>query len=223
MQKNPTILTRGRKPVNFKDRTGLRYGHLVVVRHLGSDRNYKPMWECLCDCGTSITVRGTELQRGDTKSCGCQKSIICANTSRTHGMHGTPAYYSWAAMMSRCLNVAHPRYCDYGGRGITVCERWLKFENFFADMGKRPKGKTLDRINNDGGYELSNCRWATLVEQNNNTRQNRRITYQGETLNITQWSERTGLKLLTIHMRLKRGWSIQDALTVPTQGREKGI
>lgn len=227
MRKNLTIETRRKQPVNFVDRTGLTYGRLTVLRYAGSDKNYRSLWECKCECGSLTIVKGLELNSGDTKSCGCLNSDRRAERQYRHGKAGTSIYRIWHNMMRRCTDAANARFNDYGGRGITVCERWQQFENFFADMGDRPKDRTLDRRHNDKGYWCGkceecvrlnrepNCRWATAAEQNNNTRQNHLITYQGETLNITQWSKKTGLKPLTIYHRLKRGWSLEMTFLTP--------
>lgn len=121
-------------------------------------------------------------------------------------------YQAWADMKSRCSNPRQPKFAYYGGRGITVCERWLKFENFLADMGEAPEGLTLDRINNDGNYEPSNCRWATRFEQSNNTRLTSRITFNGATLSRSEWARRLGISSDTLAHRLKRGWPLEKAL-----------
>jgi len=114
---------------------------------------------------------GQNLRTGSAKSCGCLMRESRARRARTHGMVGTPIYYVWDAMIQRCTNPKHPSWANYGGRGITVCERWLKFENFLAGVGKRPReGLSIDRKNNDGHYEPGNVRWATRTEQNNNRR-----------------------------------------------------
>ena len=136
-----------------------------------------------------------------------------------HGgtMNGkTPEYHSWEHMRERCLNPTHPRYADYGGRGITVCERWRNnYATFASDMGPRPSGFTLDRIDTNGPYEPGNCRWSSPIKQNRNSRRNRRITFNGETLALVEWSERVGLSQKTLLSRLRRGWSVQDAFTLP--------
>lgn len=121
-------------------------------------------------------------------------------------------------MKDRCLRREHIHYKKYGGRGITVCERWMKFENFLADMGERPAGKTLDRINNDKGYCPENCRWATPKEQSRNTHKNHNLTFNGQTKTITEWAELTGLLKTTIKERLRRGWTIEEVLTVSPKG-----
>ncbi len=132
---------------------------------------------------------------------------------KTHGMYGTQIYKSWSSMKSRCLNKNNKDHKDYGGRGITVCDSWLIFENFYADMGDRPQGKTLDRKNNDKGYCKSNCKWSTPKEQSNNMRKNCFLTYQNKTLSIRQWSEKLDIKYETIKSRLRYGWSVEEALT----------
>lgn len=119
----------------------------------------------------------------------------------------------WKDMIRRCTDERRKRYCSYGGRGIRICERWMKFENFLEDMGERPKGLTLDRIDNNGDYCKENCRWATYKEQANNTRNNRIICFKGEKKNISQWGEHIGIRPCTLHARLKAGWSVKKCLT----------
>lgn len=128
----------------------------------------------------------------------------------------TPEYYAWQAMKQRCLRDSMPEYYNYGGRGITVCDRWLKFENFLEDMGSRPsKDYSLDRINNDGSYEPGNCRWATRSQQLANRRVTARLTYQGIIKTTKEWAEEYNLKLHTLEQRIRKGWPIEDALTAP--------
>jgi hypothetical protein len=154
-------------------------------------------------------------------------SHLCAGQSRAkiaseenlkhgHRRRGThsPEYAAWRAMRERCNNPSHPAYRNYGGRGITVCNRWLTFENFLVEMGLRPEGKSLDRYpNNDGNYEPGNCRWATTIEQHNNTRNNHLLTFQGMTKNVGEWAVFFGIPHRILRCRLKLGWSIERALT----------
>jgi hypothetical protein len=137
----------------------------------------------------------------------------------THG-HTTggtisPTYKTWKSVVERCTNPNHRRWKDYGGRGIKVCDRWRKFENFLADMGERPEGKTLDRKEVNGNYELNNCRWATNEEQAINRRDNRHLTYQGETRTVVEWAKKLGVKRGAISQRLCRDWSVDRALGQP--------
>ena len=172
---------------------------------------------CRCRCGNKKTVQLWHLRSGHTTSCGCEKT----RKSITHGKSNTPEIRTWQGMKQRCLNINNNRYKDYGGRGIKVCKRWLKFENFYKDMGERPKGTTLDRIDNNGNYEPSNCRWATPEQQYSNMRSNHYITYNGETLTISQWARKLNVPASRITTRLRRGWDIKRALTEKSNRRSK--
>jgi hypothetical protein len=165
------------------DLTGQRFGHLVVISWSHYDK--KSYWNCLCDCGTTCCIGSANLRSGNSQSCGCGRGKLSqieprkkydggkATGQRTHGLSRdatgarTPEYASWSEMRNRCYNPKATGYKHWGGRGITVCDRWrYSFENFLADMGPRPQGTTLDRYpNNDGNYEPGNCRWATWLEQ----------------------------------------------------------
>lgn len=142
-----------------------KFNELTIVEVVG------PRYICLCDCGNITIVLGTNIRSNNTKSCGCRRKRVASTIgkNKTHGMSYTRTYRSWIKMKERCLNPNHDHYHRYGGRGIKICDRWLlSFENFLEDMGDRPEDRSLDRIDNNNGYEKNNCRWATRIEQNIN-------------------------------------------------------
>lgn len=146
---------------------GQTFGRLIAVGEVPHPHG-QMRWRCVCACGQTVIVRSQDLRLGSQKSCGCLRDEQTAARARTHGQSKTVLYGAWKSMKSRCLNPHASKYPRYGGRGITICERWLTFENFAADVAPRPDGKSLDRINNNGNYEPSNCRWATPQEQARN-------------------------------------------------------
>ena len=154
-----------------------------------------------------------------SKSCGCVSNKLSGDSLRTHGLANTPEHRTWNHMKQRCLNKNNDRWEKYGGSGIKVCERWMKFENFLADMGKRPEGTTLDRIDNDGDYTPENCRWASPSQQQNNMSTNINICYDGVTKTITEWSVILGITKSCLDARIRRGWSIKRAFTQKVQQR----
>jgi AraC-like DNA-binding protein len=163
-------------------------------------------WVCRCICGNEHSVQTNKLITGQVKSCGCLfKEKIKKGMGKTHGMGSTAEYGAWSKMKHRCYNKNTHNYNNYGGRGIIVCDRWLNsFENFLEDMGTRPANKhSIDRIDVNGNYELSNCRWATPTEQANNTTKNVYINYKGERLTLSQWSKVLNISPSTISQRIK--------------------
>jgi len=192
-----------------KDIKGFRFGRWVAV-DFAFYKDATSFWLCKCDCGISKVVRLGTLTSGTSKSCGClQKEKVT-----THGMKKSPEWGTWSTMRGRCYNQKTIHYADYGGRGITVCDEWRhSFEQFYKDMGDRPTSKhSLDRINNDGNYEPGNCRWATGVQQHNNTRGNVFITHNGEVKTVAQWCFILGLSRHTIDWGLNKGLSINEIL-----------
>jgi hypothetical protein len=167
---------------------------------------------CQCGCGNEVIVGLNNLRKGIAKSCGCLQKEIIREMGITHNRWGTPTYRSWDKMKQRCNNRNNECYKNYGGRGIKVCKEWNKFENFYKDMGDRPKNTTIDRTDNNGNYCKENCRWATWIEQANNRRNNKIIKINNQNKTLTQWCKIYNLKYGTINTRIIRGWTIEKAL-----------
>jgi hypothetical protein len=159
----------------YFDLTGQRFAKLFVIERFSPVGKKPVKWKCLCDCGNETTVDSANLRNKSTSSCGCKRRLDSSKRAKTHGLTKTQTYRIWGGMRTRCLNPKSSNYSLYGGRGIKCCERWNSFENFLADMGERPKGMTLDRIDVDGNYEPNNCRWASNKEQAQNRRKCRLI------------------------------------------------
>ena len=192
---------------------GNKYGRWTVILFAEVRKGY-PYWFCKCTCGKFKGVAESSLLNGISKSCGCIRNEATALRNRanaTHGMSGTRIYTLWHQMHQRCREPNRPHY-----RNISVCARWTVFSNFYTDMGLPPtRQHSLDRIDSTKDYQPDNVRWATRKEQQRNTTYNVNITYQGKTQCIAAWAEELGLKYWTLHSRIKRGWSIERALTTP--------
>lgn len=210
----------------IKDCTGQRFGRLLVVAFHGSpDGN--ALWLCRCDCGSERVCHGTALRNGHTTSCGCLRTEHLNRIRRTthfkHGLAGTPVARVWEAMIRRCEVPAANSYPGYGGRGITVCQRWREsLAAFSEDMGPRPPGATIEREDNDKGYEPGNCVWADATTQANNTRRSRRITHDGRTMTLAQWAREAGLDPSALRLRIKRGWPFARAIVEPLRQTARG-
>ena len=198
------------RSINLKK--GTVYGRLTVlgVVLIGGSRK----WKCRCSCGTVKHCRAKDLTSGSVVSCGCRKRDWLVEMNTVHGDGGSPEYKAWENMRLRCRNKNTPYYKHYGARGIRVCKRWDRsYEAFLADMGRRPgRGYSLDRIDNDGDYEPGNCRWTTQRGQLRNTRCSRKITLEGVTRPLCEWSEISGVHRATIEYRIKMGWPVKQAV-----------
>lgn len=198
------------------DITGNRYGRLVVKGYAYSKGKYT-FWICRCDCGNGKIIRKDSLTTGNTRSCGCLDTETKKKIFTKHGMYGTSTYNIWAAMLSRCNNPKQLEYHNYGGRGIKVCIEWEDFTNFLNDMGEKPEGMSIDRIDVNKGYSKENCRWATNDTQQNNRRDCLYITYKGRKQTLKQWSRELGINCKTLNYRIyKANWPIEKAFTKRT-------
>ena len=203
---------------SFVQMDGQTYGKLKVVKFSHIEKNLA-IWVCECSCGNVVKVRGSNLRSGLTKTCGCSrldnKRLIAAVTK--HGQYGKPIYRTWQSIIARCDRPSHKSYKDYGGRGITVCDSWRKFANFYADMGDRPAGTTIERIDNSKGYEPGNCEWQDAQHQARNRRNGRYLTAFGETKLLVEWEEDERCKVWrdTLCWRIAKGWDIELAMSTP--------
>jgi hypothetical protein len=202
------MIQKRKTPPNFIDLTGQTFGKLTVIDRAKNKGRYT-MWNCKCSCGGTTTAQTTLLRNAVVRSCGC----LIKETNTKHNMHNSRAYNIWKHMKNRCQSLSNPRYNDYGGRGVTLCKKWLTFEGFWEDMRHGYKDDlTIDRIDVNGNYTKENCKWSTAKEQQNNTRANHLLTHKGVTLNVTQWAELLKINKHTLSKRIYRGWSVERAL-----------
>lgn len=194
-------------PSNFIDLSGQKFGHLTVTGRAFNKPNMQAKWTCQCVCGKETAVAGQKLRSGDAKSCGCSKPGHV-----THGKSRTKTHNSWIGMKQRCYYEKHAEFERYGGRGITVCERWQIFENFYSDMGERPARTSLDRINSNGNYEPENCRWAPDAQQARNRRSTILVERDGRIQCVMDWCVELGLNVDRIYGRIRRGELPAEAL-----------
>lgn len=197
----------------FIDLSNKRFNNLLVLKRVGTSKSGQPIWLCVCDCGKKIKA-GSQKLRTSQKSCrDCFKI-----RQKTHGLSRLPEYHIWILAMDRCYNENNIGYQNYGGRGIKVCLRWHKVENFISDMGKRPTpSHSIERINVNGNYTPNNCRWATRKEQMRNRTDNTYLTLNGVTQSLVSWSETLGIKYATLLRRMKAKWSDIRVLTTPVK------
>lgn len=193
---------------------GRRFGRLVAIEDVGPARGGNRLWRCQCDCGGEHNTASGLLVGGHTTSCGCL--VKSGDHKRQHGHAGVHAksrvYIAWLNMRQRCNNQNKPQFKDWGGRGITYDPHWEVFENFLADMGEPPPGKSLDRRDNDGNYTKDNCHWASPRDQRLNSKRVSMIEWQGETLCVRDWERKLGLKRTQLTMRLRRGMPLERAM-----------
>lgn len=194
---------------------GQRFGRLTILSDDG--HGYA---ECRCECGAVKRIKKPALSMGRTVSCGCWSR----ERTTKHGMEASPTYNAWAAMLSRCRNPKNKWFHRYGGRGIRVSDRWQDFRNFLADMGEKPAGMSLDRWpDNDGGYELANCRWASTTEQIRNRNVTLLVEFEGRMIPVAELAERHGLSRRLVASRLARGLSVEEAVAKVRYTRWDGV
>ncbi len=198
------------------DLTGQTFNRLTVIKRMENDKWGQTRWLCQCECGNKKIIQGNHLKSNRIKSCGCLQKIKPSNLKHGHSSNGiiSKTYRTWYSMIQRCNNPNNTRYKDYGGRGIKVCEAWLTFKGFLQDMGERPEGLTLDRIDNSKGYYKENCKWSTQKEQQRNRRNNKLITINGITKCLTEHCKERKLNYWTIRSRLQTGWTSEEALEI---------
>ena len=212
------------------DISNKKFGKLLAVKRC-TNMSGKTAWECKCDCGNITFVTTSNLTCNRIRSCGCLKIKQLLERSTTHNQRHTVLYSVWRGLRQRCNNPKHASYHNYGGRGITVCEEWDKSFQAFYDWSyangystenqKDEKLKlTIDRIDNNGNYEPSNCRWVDRKTQTRNMRTTRFITFNGQNKSVSEWCEIYGIKLQTFNTRIRNGWSIEEALTKPIGSRK---
>lgn len=204
-------------------KSGDRFERWLVLEEAGKDKHGNILWKCKCDCGTIRNVTASALSKGASKSCGCLQKETASILFREHGFSRSKFSATYSNMIQRCFNPNHPKYNTYGLRGITVCKEWrehpVSFYNW-ASSSNYEEGLSLDRIDNDGNYEPSNCHWVTIKAQQNNMRSNHYITYKGETKSISQWAVTLGLHPTTLTHRLKNGWTEEETVSIP-KGKQR--
>lgn len=201
---------------------GIIYGRLKAIQEV--KKKPRSVWEFQCSCGKKVKKIAAKVRCGHTKSCGCLKKEVQQSYGQRmkpkvtiHGKNNSNIYRVWVRMKQRCYNPQDKAYKHYGGRGLKVSKSWQSFENWYRDMGDKPTPKhTLERIDNNKGYSKQNCKWATMLEQGNNRRNNVRLTYNGKIKTISEWAREYNLGFVTLKYRLKK-WNINKALNEPTK------
>lgn len=199
---------------------GRRFGALAVVRRAPAGKK-AALWICQCDCGQQVTLRGDRLRQGRNKTCAKNghswRQHLTSGMTKLHPHE----YRTWSHMRDRCINKKNDRYTSYGGRGITICKAWDSFEQFFRDMGAKPtREHTIERNNVNGNYEPANCRWATRKEQGRNLQRSIYVEYEGQRMLLMDVVSKLGLNRSVVTGRLKMGWSLTDALSIPVRPKK---
>lgn len=209
----------------MKDLSGERFGRLVAVSLVERDKDRNHKWLFRCDCGAEKVIRVNLVKQGKTSSCGCLFSEMMAARNTKHGLSkdNPKEYRSWKDMRSRCKNPNDTDFANYGGRGIKVCPEWSDFSAFFSDMGSRPDGFTLDRIDVNGDYSAGNCRWASAPTQARNKRNNNNIEIGGITKTLTEWCREYGVERSKVSYRLAHGWSVEEAFKNDDFRKSNGV
>ena len=200
----------------------IKFGRLTAIKEVGRTKSGNALWLCTCDCGGEKIVSSYSLRRGNTQSCGCIKREQILEMFATHRETHSPLYRLWAGIKNRCYNRNESKYANYGARGIKVCSEWESNYPVFRDWclaNGYSKGLTIERIDVNGDYSPSNCTFATQKVQQNNRTNNHRITYEGETKTLSQWAEYLGMTYKMLEHRINRGWSVEDAFTIPRGGK----
>ena len=199
----------------LKDLVGLQFTRLTVIDFDGV-RGKHSFWKCECECGSVLVVSSCNLVRGNTKSCGCLQIERTKKALTTHGRSDATIYNMWRTMVNRCYNKTQDSYSNYGGRGMAVCKRWLKFENFLDDMGDRPfLNAQIDRIDNNKGYQPDNCRWVTPKENARNKLNTIMLFWEGKETPLIELGEKYGVHYKCLYKRIRSGWTIEKALLTP--------
>jgi hypothetical protein len=205
------------KPPNFVDHTDKPFHDLIAESYDEASRK----WRCRCVCGGITYVLANNLVRHNTRSCGCLRGRFNRRVLRKHGAAGTPTYHVWVNIKTRCQNEKNPNFAKYGAKGVTLCKRWQKFENFLADMGERPSpDHTIERRENKKGYTPDNCCWIPKGEQARNKTTNHRITVNGTTKLLTEWAKALDCPHTTLLTRLRNGWSEEATVTTPVRSHK---
>lgn len=197
----------------FLEVQGCKSVYLTALRVSHKNKYGEYMWECLCKCGKKTYVKGSDIKWKRIKSCGCYRNEVTSKRTKKHGMSQSDIYNIWCHIKARCYRKSCISYKNYGGRGIKMCNRWKRFDNFYDDMNKTyKKGLTIERVDVNKGYNINNCIWIPFEEQSKNTRRTVYLTCRGKKLSAIEWSKISGTKVSIILARKKRGWDIYDAI-----------